>query len=193
MRKKKKPVIKSEIKVIGIDDAPFTPHSSDITRIFGIIIRGSSIIEGVEQNIVNVDGNDGTEKIVEMLINSKHFPQIKAIMLAGITVGGFNVLDINRIFEMTQKPVIVVIEKHPDFDSIKSALENVPDGDLKWKIIEKLKDVQEFHSLPNSKPIYYQVVGLENEDAEKIIEISTQNSRIPEPLRIAHLIGRSFL
>lgn len=193
MNKKKIQVIKNEIKIIGIDDAPFTPKSSGVTRIFGIITRGSSIIEGIVQNFVDIDGDDGTEKVIEMVKKSRHFKQIRVIMLSGITVGGFNVLDINQIHEKTQKPVIVVVEKEPDFISIRDALFKLPNGEKKWKIIEKNKEVREIETLANSKPIYYQFVGINPDNAEKIIKLSVNISRIPEPVRIAHLIGRSFL
>jgi len=191
--KKKIMEIKNEIKIIGIDDAPFIPRSSGITRIFGIIIRGASIIEGVVQNVVDIDGDDGTEKVIEMVRNTRHFKQIKVIMLAGITVGGFNVLDINQIYKETQKPVIVIVDKEPDFKSIKDALMKLPNGEEKWKIIEKSKKVRRVQTFTNTKPIYYQIAGIDPESAEKIIRLSTNVSRIPEPVRIAHLIGRSFL
>ncbi|MFX1451105.1 MAG: DUF99 family protein [Promethearchaeota archaeon] len=193
MRKKTARGIKNEIKIIGIDDAPFVPRSLGVTRLFGIIIRGSTIIEGVVQTTVEIDGWDGTEKIIEMVTNSKHYKQIKVIMLAGITVGGFNVLDIKQMYKETHKPVIVVIEKQPDFESIKLALQNLPRGDEKWNLIQKFKEVNEIQTLPDSNPIYYQYSGIIQKNAERIIKLSTNISRIPEPIRIAHLIGRSFL
>lgn len=193
MKKKRTRGIKDEIKLIGIDDAPFVPRSFGVTRLFGIVIRGSTIIEGVVQTTVEIDGWDGTDKIIEMVKSSKHYKQIKAIMLAGITVGGFNVLDIDQIFNETDKPIIVIIEKQPDFESIKLALQNLPRGDEKWEIIQKFKEVKEFQTLKNSKPIYYQYSGITPKDVERIIKLSTNVSRVPEPIRIAHLIGRSFL
>ena len=41
--------------------------------------------------------------------------------------------------------------------------------------------------------VYFQYKGLSEEDAKKIIKISSINSRIPEPIRIAHLIAEGII
>ncbi|MDD1779461.1 MAG: DUF99 family protein [Candidatus Helarchaeota archaeon] len=186
--------IKNEIRIIGIDDAPFIPHTEGVTRLFGVIFRGRLWMEGVLQKSIALDGFDATQKIIEMVMDSPHYGQLRVIMLAGITFGGFNVVDVNKIFETTQLPIIVVCEKEPDLPSIKLALQNLKNWEERWRLIEATGQFYEYRPKPNVKnPIYFQITGLDIKDAKQILKTSIGVSTLPEPLRVAHMIGRSFL
>lgn len=186
--------IKKEIRIIGIDDTPFIPKTKGTTRIIGVVFRGRLWIEGVLQTIIDIDGFDATEKIINMITNSPHFGQLRVIMLAGITFGGFNVVDIKTLFEATNLPILVVCEKEPDLPSIKEALRNTENWAEKWKIIQRTGTFHKYKTKKNVEtPVIFQIKGLELEDAQQILKVSTGVSHIPEPIRVAHLIGRSFL
>ncbi len=186
--------IKKEIRIIGIDDAPFVPRSEGTARIFGVVFRGRLWIEGVLQTTIKIDGLDATQQISEMITVSPHLGQLRVIMLAGITFGGFNIVDINRLFEETKLPVIIVVEKKPDLQSIKVALEHTSEWKKRWDIIQNAGPFYEYKTKKNVKnPVFFQIKGLELKDAQKILKISAGVSHIPEPVRVAHLIGRSFL
>jgi endonuclease V-like protein UPF0215 family len=107
-------------------------------------------------------------------------------MLDGITFGGFNVINIQEIFKSTGIPVIVIMRKYPDFTKIKKALKRFNDWEERWKDI---KDAGEVYKIENKEDIYIQINGIELEDAEEIIKLSTTRSAIPEPIRVAHLIA----
>jgi endonuclease V-like protein UPF0215 family len=40
-----------------------------------------------------------------------------------------------------------------------------------------------------NKRVYYQKIGVSRKSAEEIIRVSCTRSLVPEPLRVAHLIG----
>ena len=104
--------IKDEIGVIGIDDAPFNRTDKEAILV-GTYIRGNKIIDGVYFKKINRDGLDSTEKIIEIVMG-KHKTKINAIFLDGITFGGFNIANLWKIYEETERPVIVVIDKYPN-------------------------------------------------------------------------------
>ncbi len=186
--------IKREIRIIGIDDTPFTPKMEGTTQIIGVIFRGRLWIEGVLQTVITVDGFDATKKIGSMIMNSSHFGQLRVIMLEGMTFGGFNVIDLDELFEATQLPIIVVCDREPNFQSIKEAIQHTKDWEKRWALIEKSGPFYQYNTKEFVKnPIYFQIKGLELKDAKQILKISTGVSQIPEPIRVAHLIGRSFL
>ncbi|NVM54025.1 MAG: DUF99 family protein [Candidatus Helarchaeota archaeon] len=186
--------IKKEIRIIGIDDSPFIPKTEGTTRIFGVIFRGRLWIEGVLQTHIAIDGLDATKKISEMITTTPHFGQLRVIMLAGITFGGFNIVDINKLYEETHLPIIVVCEKEPDLQSIKDALQNTTEWEKRWEIIQNTGPIHKFKTKKTVKnPVFFQIQGLELKDAQQILKISAGVSHIPEPIRVAHLIGRSFL
>jgi len=184
--------VKREIRVIGIDDGPFDPAADSKCLLIGAIYRGSASLEGVEATWIDVDGMDATEKIVEMIMGSRHREQMRAIMLNGITFAGFNVADLQRISEDTELPVIAIVEREPHLDQIRNALSNLPDYRLRWGIIKKTGRPAPLMIPPRRRPIYAHAINIPLEQAKEMIERTRNRSAIPEPLRAAHLISSAF-
>ncbi len=174
--------MKSQIRILGIDDAAFDKFNDTSVVVIGTLFRGGDFMDGVLTCNVKVDGDDATEKIISMINNSKFKPQIRAIMLDGIAVAGFNVIDIDLLFEKTAIPVIVVIRNKPDMKKIVNTLE-------KLGMEEKIKILEKAGKINSYKKIFFQCKGLNNNKVEEILKISCTHSHIPEPIRIAHLIG----
>lgn len=184
--------IKPEIRIIGIDDGSFEPHTSGKTCLVGAVSRGGKWIDGILVKEVEIDGTDSTSKIVNMINESRHKEQLRVILTSGITFAGFNVLDVEEVFEKTGLPVIVVSREKPDMPSVKSALQNLPDWEDRWEKLNSAGDiipVKTKSSEERESTIFMQVKGIKKEDAEKIVRMTSTRSSIPEPLRMAHLIA----
>jgi endonuclease V-like protein UPF0215 family len=184
-------MVKEEIRILGVDDGPFTKKDKEVI-VIGVIFRGGEFLDGLLRTYVNVDGLDATEKLSEMINSSKHKQQLKVIMLDGITLGGFNIIDVKKLYSETKVPIIVINRKMPDLKSIKKALEkNFLDFEKRWKMILNAGKIKQLKLEKFS--IYYQNIGLEDEEAEEIIILSTKHAQIPEPLRVAHLIATGIV
>jgi endonuclease V-like protein UPF0215 family len=116
--------MKSEFRVLGVDDAPFE-FNSEKTSIIGVVMRVSGYLEGVIKKDITVDGNDATDTLIEMILNTRHRNQLKALLLDGVALGGFNVININKLYDETLLPIITVTRDEPDFDKIKDALQKL--------------------------------------------------------------------
>jgi len=181
--------IKPEIRVLGVDDGVFIPHSKGLVDVVGIVFRGGYWLDGVMRTEIEVDGLDATEKIASMIIESPHYKQLRVIMLSGITFAGFNVVDIKELYSKTSLPVIALTRDLPKMEEIKQALENLPEKEKRWKAILNAGEIFEVQTREGEEPIYMQIAGIEREDAEKIVKITSTRSNIPEPLRVAHIIA----
>jgi Uncharacterized conserved protein len=186
MINKKFRVIKKEIRILGIDDAPFPPHTKNNVMLIGTIFRGGTWLDGVLRTYIKGDGTDSTLKIIKMVNDSRHKDQIGVIMLDGITFGGFNIVNIKEIFNETGVPVIVIMRKFPNFEKIKKALTKFEDSLERWSVIQEAGTV---YKIENNEPLYIQIYGIDLEDAGEIVGLATTRSAIPEPIRAAHLIG----
>jgi len=177
--------MKTARRVIGIDDVSFDKFMDKKTQVIGVIYRGGAFMDGVLSTHVQVDGSDSTQKIIGMINRCKFLPQLQCILLDGIAVGGFNVVDVQEINKKTGLPVIVVMRNYPDFEKIVKTLKKL---DMKEKIalIEKAGPV-----IKHDK-IHIQVVGINLETAKQIITICSTHSYVPEPIRVAHLIGQGL-
>ncbi|MEK6909672.1 MAG: DUF99 family protein [Candidatus Aenigmatarchaeota archaeon] len=185
-------MFKPEIRILGFDDSPFKRTDKKV-NVIGVIYRGGSFLDVVLKTEVDVDGLDATEKLIKVLNKSRHKPQLKVLMFDGIAFGGFNIIDIKKLHKKTDLPIIVTNRKHPDLDSVKKALENnFKDFKKRWTMILNAGKIK-VCNLKNGKQVYYQAVGMEDEEAEEIIQLSSTHSDIPEPLRVAHLIAAALV
>lgn len=179
-------MLKKEIRVIGIDDAPFKKFVKGKVLVVGTVFRGGTLLDGILSTKVDVDGKNATKKIIEMINKSKFKPQLQCIFLDGIAVGGFNIIDVKELSKKTKLPVIVVIRRKPDLETIKNTLIKLNKKD-RIKLLEKAGEVI------NIDKIYVQLTGITIEKAKEILKIVCTRSLIPEPIRIAHLIASGIV
>ena len=189
MVSKKFRVIKPEIRVLGVDDGVFTPHVKGLVPVVGVVFRGGYWLDGVMHTKVEVDGFDATEKIASMIINSPHYKQLRAIMLNGITFAGFNVVNVKELNSETKLPVIAVTREKPNFTEIREAIKNLPESEERWKIIKSAGKMFEVSTRSKNEKVYMQPSGILEEDARKILQLTSTRSSVPEALRVAHLIA----
>ena len=178
--------MKRQIRILGIDDAPFT-FNEKYSTVIGVVMRGGEYLECVLRSQVTIDGTEATAICEQMIKNTRHRRQLKAIMIDGASLAGFNIVDIAALYESTQVPVITVTRDKPDQKKIKKALQqNFNDWKERWKILQKgtLTTIPTHHN-----PIYIKYRGVSLEEAKEIINISTIRGAIPEPIRVAHLIA----
>jgi endonuclease V-like protein UPF0215 family len=186
---KKFRIIKPEIRVLGVDDGIFVPHSKGFAPIVGVVFRGGYWLDGVMNTKVEVDGFDATEKIAAMVTSSPHHKQLRIIMLDGVTFAGFNVVDIKKLNKKTKLPVIAVTRDRPDFGEIRKALNNLPFPERRWKAVVNAGEIVEVNTRSRKERVYMEINGIVEEDARKIVKLTSTRSSVPEALRVAHLVA----
>jgi hypothetical protein len=176
--------MKKELRVIGIDDAPFDKFDplQKFVLVVGTIFRGGDFMDGMLSCKVEKDGEDATLRIVDMINSSKFKPQLQAIFLDGIAVAGFNVINPQSVHKETGIPVIVVIRDFPDYKKMFSALE-------KLGMQKKIDVIKKMPKPVKISEVYVQGIGISNEIIKKLLKICCTHSNIPEAIRVAHLVA----
>jgi hypothetical protein len=180
--------IKSEIRVLGVDDGKFTPHKKGSAMVVGVVFKGGFWFEGIMYTSVEVDGFDATDKIATMIKKSVHFRQLRLVMLNGITFAGFNVVNIKALYSATGIPVVAVMRDLPDLKAVNEALKNLPAFEARWDAVIAAGEIFEV-SFRQGQKIYMEIAGISRADAHRIVELTATRSSLPEPLRVAHLIA----
>jgi endonuclease V-like protein UPF0215 family len=178
------PIVRSSMSsVIGFDDFPFPrTHRGDV-QVVGTVYTGLRL-EGIISGRIRRDGVNATDRLTHLIRGSRFAPQLRLVMLQGIALGGFNVVDIHGLHQRLNIPVLVVARKAPDLRAIEDALLNrVRGGARKWRLIKRAGTMEPISG------VYVQRAGLTLKEAGKVIERFAVCGRIPEPLRIAHLIA----
>jgi endonuclease V-like protein UPF0215 family len=181
--------IKDEIRILGWDDGPFEKGFGNAPLV-GVVFRGGSFMDGMLKTEVAVDGEDAEEKIVDVVMRCK-FKDIRVMMFDGITFAGFNTVNIKKVYEKTGLPVIVVLRKKPDFESFLTAIGRMPNAEKRKECVAAAGSVNWTDT--GKGRLAFQCAGINAEDAAKIIGISCLHANMPEPLRVAHLIGTAIV
>lgn len=168
--------------VVGFDDAPFVRgHRGDVRLVGAVVSR--TRLDGVLSTWVRRDGANATRRIVEAIAGSQFASHVRAVVLQGIAVAGFNVVDVNALHTQLRLPVLVVARRRPDLERIRRALRQVPGSEARWRLIERAGPMEARRGL------FVQRVGLSGSEAEALLEATTLHGAMPEPLRLAHLIA----
>jgi len=172
------------VRVIGIDDGPFErSHRGDVL-VVGAVYRGGDRLEGVLSTKVRRDGRNATRQLIRMIGESRFRPQLHYILLDGVALGGFNVVDLPRLHRELGLPAMVVSRVEPDLEAVHDALMGpVPGGEAKWKLIQRAGAVFPVEGL------YCQLAGLTVSEAAALVRLTRCHAKLPEPLRAAHLIA----
>ena len=91
--------------VIGFDDAPFAPDFRG-----DVVVVGASFsamrLEGVLTGKVRRDGANATRNLIRLISQSRFSSHCQLIMLQGIALAGFNVVDIHALRTALAIPII---------------------------------------------------------------------------------------
>lgn len=169
------------IRVIGFDDAPFDRYSGQPVNVAGVVCGGTRF-EGMLWGQIQVDGWDATDTLCQMLGRSKFLPQIHLVLLDGISLGGFNLIDLPLMAERLRRPCCAVMRRHPDLHAVVQAMKRLPDADVRAAIMQRAGPIYEH------RPFYFQVAGVNPAIAGNALARLTDCGNVPEALRLAHLI-----
>lgn len=196
------------MNVIGFDDGPFPRDHRGNVLLVGVVCSGTRV-DGIVSGRIRRDGADATRRMVELVRASQFGSHLQAIMLQGIAVGGFNVVDIHGLSKALHVPVLVVVRRPPDMTAVHRALfSDAPTGERprvagaarKWRLIQEAGELElvgpSRRALkrgsgvgPYGPKLWIQRAGLSLEQARRILTATTLHGNIPEPLRVAHLIA----
>ena len=181
--------IKEGIKVLGIACSSFNRIEDKTVAIIGVVLRGVDLLEGVLKTTVTVDGLDATDKIIEMIEKSPHKKQLKCVVTRGITIAGFNFINMQKIFQETNLPIISIVDRQPNITDIEQALENLPQRRQRLEILVNSGSPRKVTTSPEEEPVFVHSVGLDEQTIKQLLKKITRVGRIPEPVRVARLIA----
>jgi len=177
---------KRVIRVIGFDDAPFDKYHDESVQVAGVICGGTRF-EGMLWGQVQRDGENATEVLSQLLLKSKFYSQIHLVLVDGLNVGGFNLIDLPLLADKLQRPCVCLMRKQPDIAAIQRALAKLPDAEKRMALIHKAGKIHE------AKPFYFQLQGAQPSTIAKVLKRLTLQGHVPEALRLAHLIGAAVM
>jgi hypothetical protein len=174
------------IRVIGFDDAPFLRHTGGRVAIAGVVCAGTRF-EGMVWGQIEQDGWDATDVILGLLLGRKFLPQLHIVLLDGIGFGGLNIVDLPKLSEQLKLPCVAVMRRMPNLVAVEQAMHRLPEPERR---IQRLRQAGTIHAYP---PFFFQVCGASPTVIFSVLERLTDCGKVPEALRLAHLIGAAVV
>ncbi len=173
-------------RVIGFDDGPFGRRPGAAVPLVGVVCGGTRF-EGLVWGRVRRDGWNATEAVCRLLAGGKFLPQLHLVLLDGLTFGGFNVVDLPLLATRLGRPCAAVMRRRPDLDAVERALRHLPRAEER---LARLRRAGPIHELGG---FTFQAQGAEPAWVAEALARVTDRGRVPEPLRLAHLIGAAVV
>jgi endonuclease V-like protein UPF0215 family len=173
--------------VLGVDDAPFNKRQSTPVPIIGVAMEGNDLIESVALGEFPVDGDGATEYLATWIAGLRARPMLQAVVLGGITIAGLGIIDISTLAERLGLAVLVVTRHNPARSELDSALRAAGLLD-RLSLLERMPPAYGL-----GEGLYLAHAGAPRVEAERILAATLGKSKLPEPLRVAHLIGQAIV
>lgn len=170
------------LRVIGFDDVPWRHRRTAAVGVVGAVCAGTRF-EGMVFGHVRRDGWRATSALEALLLHGKFLPQIHLVLLDGIALGGFNVVDLPRLARTLRRPCVAVMRRLPDLPAMERAARRLPRPAARLALLRRAGPIHV------SGPFVYQVCGADPREAAAALERLTDTGNVPEALRLAHLIG----
>lgn len=178
---------KRGIRVLGVAES-FTKTSTH-SRLAGIIMRRDRIIDGMVFGNATIEGDDATQNILSMYMSLKR-NDINCIMLDGLVISMYNIIDGKELEAKTNIPVIALTFK--DSKGLEDAINHHFSNDSKMKL-EQYRNLGQRDKvlLWTSKNLFIRYWGISFVEASTIINSFTLQGSIPEPIKVAKLAARA--
>lgn len=168
----------------------FKPNS--IKSIFsGIVMRRDFVIDDFIFGSATLEGDDATDTILSMY-EALHRPDISYVLISGLIVSMYNIIDIRKLFDVIQIPIIGV--SYNDSKGIEDSLKHHFPNSSESKIqAYRQLGRREKITLNTSHEIFVRIEGCEINDVKHLLDGLTLHGSVPEPVRVSQLLARKLL
>jgi endonuclease V-like protein UPF0215 family len=172
---------------LGVDDAPFDKRQAGPVPIVAVTMEGNDLIESIAIGEFPVDGEGATEYLATWIGGLRTRAMLQAVILGGVTLAGLGLVDVTALAERLGVPVLVVTRHNPSGSELADALRAAGLSD-RLAVLERIP-----RAFGVVEGLYLAHAGGTRVEAERLVVATLSKSRLPEPLRVAHLIGQALV
>lgn len=178
---------KRGIRIFGIAES--FKKSNSISTLGGVVMRRDLIVDGIVFGNSTLKGDDSTKSIHCMLRSLKR-DDINCIMLDGLIISMYNIIDGEQLNHMTGLPVIAITFE--DSAGLEEHIRHhfLEHSETKLEQYRKLGNRDKVR-LKTDKLLYIRYWGLSLKGALNTLNAFTLQGSIPEPIRVAKLLARA--
>ena len=175
----------------GLGIAESFSQNSKKSILAGVVMRRDFVIDGFTFGNATLSGDDATDEILKMYKKLDR-PDVSYIMISGIIISLYNVIDIKRIHDALGIPIIAVT--YNDSQGLDDAIKfHFPNSyEEKLACYNELGSREKI-SLKTGHDVYVRIEGCTLLQTKQILDYMTIQGSIPEPLRVSQMLAKSIL
>jgi endonuclease V-like protein UPF0215 family len=173
--------------VLGVDDAPFRKGRDREVPIVGVVMEGPDLVEAIAIGRFPVDGEDAAGYLAGWIRELRAYRGIQAIFLGGVTIAGLGLVDLEALAGALRRPVLAVTRRDPAGSELRRALRAAGLAD-RLPLLDRSPPA--FETAPG---LYVAAAGLSPAEAASLVRRTLGKSRLPEPLRLAHIVAAALV
>lgn len=178
---------KRGIRIFGIAES--FKKSNSTSTLGGVVMRRDLIVDGIVFGSATLKGDDSTKNIYGMF-RSLQRDDINCIMLDGLIISLYNIIDGEKLNNITGLPIIAIT-----FEDSRGLEEHIrhhflEKSEMKLEQYRKLGNRDQVR-LRTDKSLYIRYWGLSLKGALNTLNAFTLQGSIPEPIRVAKLLARA--
>ena len=179
---------KPALRVLGIAES--FVRSNPISILAGVVMRADLRVDGLAYARATVGGDDATEAVLDLYCQLDR-SDVNVLLLSGLAISWFNIIDLREVSVRIQKPVIcLTYEESPGLENY--IREYFPEPEEK---LRRYASSGERTSvlLKTGFEVYVRAFGASIEETRTLLNKFTRDGRVPEPVRVARLAARARL
>jgi endonuclease V-like protein UPF0215 family len=150
-------------------------------------MEGKDVIESIALGEFPVDGDGATEYLASWIAGLRARPMLQGVILGGITIAGLGIIDVSALAERLGLAVLVVTRHNPARSELANALQAAGLHE-RLSLLERIP-----RAYGIGEGLYLSHAGVPRVEAERLLMATLGKARLPEPLRVAHLIGQAIV
>ncbi|ELY92714.1 hypothetical protein C483_07097 [Natrialba hulunbeirensis JCM 10989] len=170
------------------DDSEDAVHRNRST-LAGAVVRADRVVDDLTYGQCTVGGTDATDAVISLLTDLER-PDVRYVLLGAIAPAWYNMLDLARIHEAAERPVLAVtFEASPGLeDDLREAFSGEA---LQRRLAVYRSLAPRTEVTVNDEAVYARWLGCAREEAVSVIRAFTPVGGRPEPIRVARLAARA--
>jgi len=177
--------VKPGVRALGVAES----YRDDRSTLAGAVVRADRVADGFAYGTAAVGGLDATHAIVD-LFDRLDREDARYVFVAGVALAWYNVVDLRRLADAVDRPVIsVTFEASPGLREALAAEFSGEALDRRLAIFESQPPRERL--AVNDQTLFVRSVGVDASEARDAVRAFTPEGGRPEPLRVARLAARA--
>jgi endonuclease V-like protein UPF0215 family len=152
-------------------------------------MRADLVIDGFIFGSATLGGDDATDAVVSMFYGFER-NDINLIMLRGVVISLFNIIDVERVHLETGVPVLgITFEESEGLE--QHIKHHFPQNwEQKLQLYRKIGGRKKV-VLKTGSTLYIRTAGINDKQAKQVLDKFTLQGAIPEPVRVAQILAHA--